>query len=81
MWFILIVIVRPLLLFMIAEKIAWCTSAGKTFTSCLSACVVLLYDVLIVCVPYLYGVWGRTWNSIVWVPDHCLFILHRTVIP
>ena len=39
-----------------------------------SACVVLLFGVLIVCVPFLYGVWGRMWNSTVSVPDHCLFI-------
>ena len=27
-----------------------------------------------VCVPFPLGVWGRMWNSIVSVPDHCLFI-------
>ena len=32
------------------------------------------YAVLIFCVPFPYGVWGRTWNSIVSIPDHCLFI-------
>ena len=55
-------------------KIAWWTSAGTELTSCLSACAVLLYVVLIFCVPFLYSVWVRKWNSIVWVPDSCLFI-------
>ena len=31
-------------------------------------------DVLVVRVPFPIGVWGRMWNSIVLVPDHCLFI-------
>ena len=30
--------------------------------------------VLVVCVPFPFGVWGRMWNLIVLVPDHCLFI-------
>ena len=38
----------------------------------LSACAVLLYTVLIVCVPFPVGVWGRMWNSIVSVPDDCV---------
>ena len=25
-------------------------------------------------VPFPFGVWGRMWNSIVSVPDYCLFI-------
>ena len=53
---------------------AWWTSAGKELTSWLSACAILLYAVFIFCVPFLYGVWGKKWNSIVSVPDHCLFI-------
>ena len=28
--------------------------------------------VLIVRVPFPFGVWGRMWNWIVSVPDHCL---------
>ena len=40
----------------------------------LSAYAVLLYCVLIVCVPFLFGVWDRMWNSIVSVFDHCRFI-------
>ena len=54
-------------------RIAWRPSAE--LSSCLSTCDVLLYAVLIICVPFLFGVWGRMWNSIVAVPDHCLFIL------
>ena len=30
--------------------------------------------VLVVRVPFPFGVWGRMWNSIVSVPDHYLFI-------
>ena len=33
--------------------------------------------VLVVRVPFPFGVWGRVWNSIVPVPDHCLFILFQ----
>ena len=40
-------------------------------TSWLSSCTVLLYAILIFCVPFPYGVWGRNWDSIVTVPDHC----------
>ena len=52
LWFILTVIIRPLLLFRIAERIVWWTSAGKQFTPWLSASVVLLNEVLIICVPF-----------------------------
>ena len=40
----------------------------------------LLFSVLIVCVPLPFGVWGRMWKmwtcgpSTVLVPNHCLFI-------
>ena len=57
----------------------WWTFAGKELTSWLSACAVLLYAVLISRVPFPYGVWGRKWNSIVSVSDHCLFIFFPTV--
>ena len=30
--------------------------------------------VLVVRVPFPFGVWGRMWNSIVSVPDNCFFI-------
>ena len=38
-------------------------------------CVVFISSaVLVVHVPFLFSVWGRVWNLIVSVPDHCLFI-------
>ena len=46
---------------------------GKELTSWLSACALLLNAVLIVCAPFTFGVWGRMWNSIESVPDHCPF--------
>ena len=62
-------------------RVCICTStkkfketAWKELSSRLSACVVVLYVVLIVCVPCPFYVWGRMWNSIVSVPDHCLFV-------
>ena len=33
-----------------------------------------LCAVLVVCVPFPFDVWGRMWNSIVLVPDRCLYI-------
>ena len=35
-------------------------------------CCFYFSAVLIVGVPFLFGVKGRMWNSIVSVPDHCL---------
>ena len=55
-------------------RIALLPCAGKELTSWLSAYAVLLNAVLIGCVPFPFGVWGRTWNSIVSVPDRCRFI-------
>ena len=37
------------------------------------AYAILIYAVLIACVSFPFGVWGRMWNSVVSVPDHCLF--------
>ena len=34
----------------------------------------LTYCCLTCCVPFPFCVWGRMWNLIVKVPDHCLFI-------
>ena len=56
-------------------RIARWSSSGKELPSLL----VLLFtwcrlNSLIVCIPFPFGVWGRIWNSIVSVPDHCLFI-------
>ena len=33
--------------------------------------LVIFSAVLVVRVPFPFGVWGRLWNSIVSVPDHC----------
>ena len=59
---------------------SWWTSAGKELISWLSACAVLLYAIIVFCVPFPYGVWGRKWNSIVSVPDRGLFIFFRPLI-
>ena len=40
------------------------TSAGKELFSWLSACVALLYNALIGCIPFLFCVTGRTWNRL-----------------
>ena len=37
-------------------------------------CCFYFSAVLIVGIPFPFGVYGRLWNSIVSVPDHCLFI-------
>ena len=38
-------------------------------------CCFFIFSVdLVVCVPFPFGVWGRMWNSIVSVPERCLFI-------
>ena len=39
-----------------------------------------LSAVLVVRVPFPFGVWDRMWNSIVSVPDHCLFIYCTTSV-
>ena len=35
------------------------------------------FAVIFICVPFPHGVWGRMWNSIVSVSDHCLFIFYE----
>ena len=42
-------------------------------------CRSLLHAILGVSVSFLFGVWDRMWNSIVSVPDHCLFIFFDLV--
>ena len=51
---------------------AWWSSAGYEQSPKFFAWAVSLYAVLIICVPFLFGVWGRMWNSIVLGPDNCL---------
>ena len=60
-------------------RIAWWTSAGTELTFWLFAFPGLVYAVLIVCVPCLYGVWGRMWNLIVSVPEQCIFVYFSCV--
>ena len=55
-------------------------SAGKELSSWLSACVVLLHAVLIVCVSFPLCL-GKLWNSIVSVPDHCPFVYCTPEVP
>ena len=54
-------------------RIAFWPSAGKEPSYWFSARTVFILYVLIVRFPFPFGVCGRTWNSIVSVPDHCLF--------
>ena len=37
--------------------------------------------VLVVRVPFPFGVFGKVWNSIVSIPDHCLFIYFKLSTP
>ena len=55
-------------------RIACWSSAGKELSPSLSASAVLFHGVLTVCIPFPFGVRERMWNSVVSVPDHCLFI-------
>ena len=57
-------------------RIAFWPSAGKELSSWLStrAVFLLFCDVVIVRVPFPFGVWGGMWSSIVSFPDYCLFI-------
>ena len=61
LWFILI-------------RVALCPSAGKELSPWRFTCVVFIFGaVLVERVPFQFDVWGRMWNSIVSVPNHCLF--------
>ena len=48
--------------------ISWKRLSRQLFT------VLILNAVLVVLVPLPFGVWDGMWNSIVWAPDHCLFV-------
>ena len=70
--FILIIIVVPLCLsstscLFVCFRIACWPFVGKVLSFWLSACDLLLYAVLIDCVPFPFGVFVS-----VSVPDHCL---------
>ena len=60
-------------------RIALWRSAGKELTSWISTGEFYLYAVLIVCVRFPFGDRGWMWNSIVSVPDHCLFIYFKEI--
>ena len=51
--------------------ICWERAVPLTFHLC---CSLHFSAVLVVRVPFPFGVWGRVWNSIVSIPDHCHFI-------
>ena len=67
------------LLFILCRAVLW-PSAGKEVSPWLFTCVVFIFSaVLVVRVPFPFGVWGRMWNSIVPVPDHCRFIYFKYI--
>ena len=75
-------VVRPLfvcgLLFVLFRTARWPSTGKKAFPfgfllCCLTLCRLNQFFFFF-CVPFPFGVWGRMWNSIVSVPDHCLFI-------
>ena len=56
-------------------RIALCRSGGKELSPWLFTCYVLYFSaVLIVGATFPFGYSDRMWNSIVSVPDHCIFI-------
>ena len=58
-------------------KILTNTSINNYVTDLLAFRLYCINVVLTVCVPFPYGVWGRMWDSIVSVPDHCFTIYFR----
>ena len=78
LWFILIVNVHPLYDLSLT---LWSFYLGypdglllrKRFPLGFPHMLLLFYAVLIVCISLPLGVWGRMWNLIVSVPDHCPF--------
>ena len=60
-------------------RIALWPSAGKELSPWLFSCVVFIFSaVLVVHVSFWFGVWSWVWNSVISVPDHCLFYLLYT---
>ena len=65
------------LLFILFMAVLW-PSAGKEVSPWIFTCVVSNFSaVLVVHVPFPFGVWGTMVNSIVSVPDHCRFIYFK----
>ena len=71
--------VRFLLVFdllFILFRIALWPSVWKKICPSLFTCVVFIFSaVIVVRVPFPFGVWGRVWILIVLVPDHCPLFL------
>ena len=55
-------------------RIALWPSVGKELSPWLFTCAFYFSAVLIIGVPFPFGVWGRIWNPNVSVSDQCLFI-------
>ena len=53
--------------------------AGKELSPWLFTCAIFYFSAVL-SVPFPFGVFGRMWNSIVSIPDHCLFIYLGTVL-
>ena len=70
--------VRFVLVFehLIIFRIALWPTVGKDLPSWISACSIILNVVFNCFCCFLFGDWGRMWNSVVHVsvPDHCVFI-------
>ena len=55
-----------------ADQTAWISRLICTFVVRILQNQVFSWPGSFVCVPFLLGVWGRMWNWLVSVPDHCL---------
>ena len=55
------------------SRIGWPLERGILLAFCL--CCFILGAILIVYVPFPFGVLGRIWNLIVSALDHCFFFL------
>ena len=59
------------------SQLAWWTTfviVCKAVPLAFHLCCFYFNAILVVCVPFPFGVWGSVWNLIVLVPDHCLLI-------
>ena len=52
----------------------------RAFHVAFHLCCFNFSDVLVVRVHLPFGVWDRMWNSIVSIPDHCIFIYFNFVM-
>ena len=76
--FLLSMLVRSVFVFdllLILFRIVLWPFVGKELSRRLFTCVILILNaVLVMLVPFPFGVLGGIWNSIVSASDHCLFI-------